>query len=86
MLIIEPDRISTVHTKAAQGRLLDESGDERPALVRGDFGYGNEDILRNWSTESRPTCCVCARRPNAPRLVARQFARQRLRGGIARER
>jgi hypothetical protein len=36
---------TSVHAKAALGRLLDELGDKRPALVRGDSGYGNEGIL-----------------------------------------
>ncbi len=33
------------HAKTALGRLLDELNDRRPALVRGDSGYGNEGIL-----------------------------------------
>ena len=36
---------ASVHIKAALGRLLDELGERRPALVRGDSGYGNEGIL-----------------------------------------
>ena len=35
---------TSVHAKAALGRLLDELGDKRPAMVRGDSGYGNEGI------------------------------------------
>lgn len=33
------------HAKAAIARLLDELGDKTPALVRGDCGYGNEDVI-----------------------------------------
>ena len=33
------------HAKAALGRLLDELGDKAPALLRGDCGYGNEEII-----------------------------------------
>ena len=40
---------SSGHAKAALGRLLDELGEagtvRSPALVRGDCGYGNEDII-----------------------------------------
>ena len=36
---------ASVHIKAALGRLLDELGERRPALVCGDSGYGNEGIL-----------------------------------------
>ena len=31
---------TSAHAKAALGRLLDELGDKRPALLRGDSGYG----------------------------------------------
>jgi hypothetical protein len=34
-----------VHAKAALRRLLDELGDKRPAMVRGDSGYGKEGVL-----------------------------------------
>ena len=36
---------TSVHAKAGLERLLEELGDKRPALVRGDCGYGNEGIL-----------------------------------------
>lgn len=35
---------TSAHGKAALGQLLDELGDRRPAMVRGDSGYG-----RSWS-------------------------------------
>ena len=45
---------SSVHAKAALGRLLDELGDKRPALVRGDSGYGNEGILLELEGRAQP--------------------------------
>lgn len=33
------------HAKAPLARLIDELGDKRPALVRGDCGFGNQDII-----------------------------------------
>jgi hypothetical protein len=110
---------TSVHAKAALGRLLDELGDKRPALVRGDSGYGNEGILAGVGASNNPTCCACARRPmcsawwpsssrakdwsradNQGCQMAEDWlqlhgwskkrrvviVRQRLRGGIARER
>jgi hypothetical protein len=33
------------HAKVPLKRLLDELGERQPALVRGDCGYGNQDII-----------------------------------------
>ena len=114
---------TSVHAKAALGRLLDELGDgpqgRRPALVRGDSGYGNEGILLELEGRNQPYLLRLRQTANVQRLVERQFARsdwsradnqgcqmaedwlqlhgwskkrrvvivrQRLRGGIARER
>jgi len=108
------------HAKAALGRLLDELGAERrPALVRGDSGYGNEGILVELERRGVPYLLRLRQTANVQRLVARQFGaegwsradaqgcqmrearlrlhgwsverrvviiRQRIRGGIARER
>jgi hypothetical protein len=107
------------HAKAALGRLLDELDDKRPALVRGDSGYGNEGILLELEGRGQPYLLRLRQTANVQRLVARQFARddwsradtqgcqmveaelklegwskkrrvvivrQRIRGGIARER
>ena len=38
-------RHSSGHGKAAMARLLDELSEQAPALVRGDCGYGFEDII-----------------------------------------
>jgi hypothetical protein len=36
---------SSAHAKARLAQLLDELGERRPVMVRGDCGYGNEGIL-----------------------------------------
>ena len=61
----------SAYAKPALGRLLDELGEQRPELVRGDSGYGNEGILLE--LENR----------NQPYLLR---LRQRIKNGIARER
>jgi hypothetical protein len=110
---------TSVHAKPALARLLDELADQRPALVRGDSGYGNEGILLELESRHQPYLLRLRQTANVQRLVAQQFARsdwstpdrqgcqmvedelqlqgwskkrrvvvvrQRLRGGIARER
>ena len=68
------------HAKAALGRLLDELGDgpegRRPALVRGDSGYGNEGILLELESRAQPYLLRLRQTANVQRLVAQQFARQ----------
>jgi hypothetical protein len=64
------------HAKAALGRLLDELGDKRPALVRGDSGYGNEGILVTLEQRQQPYLLRLRQTKNVQRLVAQQFARQ----------
>lgn len=63
------------HAKGALGRLLDELGDRRPALVRGDSGYGNEGILVELESRSQPYLLRLRQTANVQRLVARQFTR-----------
>ena len=69
-----------MHAKAALGRLLDELGDgpegRRPALVRGDSGYGNEGILLELESRGQPYLLRLRQTANVQRLVAQQFARQ----------
>ena len=45
---------TSVHAKTALARLLDELGDKRPAVVRGDSGYGNEGILVELESRAQP--------------------------------
>jgi hypothetical protein len=68
------------HAKAALGRLLDELGDERlgnrrPALVRGDSGYGNEGVLVELESRGQPYLLRLRQTKNVQRLVAQQFGR-----------
>ena len=67
---------TSVHAKAALRRLLDELGDKRPAMVRGDSGYGNEGILLELEGRGQPYLLRLRQTANVQRLVARQFARQ----------
>ena len=64
------------HAKAALGRLLDELHDRRPALVRGDSGYGNEGILLELESRAQPCLLRLRQTANVQRLVAQQFSRQ----------
>ena len=66
---------TSVHAKAALGRLLDELGDKRPALVRGDSGYGNEGMLLELEGRGQPYLLRLRQTANVQRLVARQFER-----------
>ena len=71
---------TSVHAKAALGRLLDELSDgpdsRRPALVRCDSGYGNEGILLELERREQPYLLRLRQTANVQRLVAQQFARQ----------
>lgn len=67
---------SSLHAKAALGRLLDELGDQRPELVRGDSGYGNEGILVELENRNQPYLLRLRQTRNVQRLVTQQFARQ----------
>jgi hypothetical protein len=66
---------TSVHAKARLGGLLDELGQRRPALVRGDCGYGNEGILTELESRKQPYLLRLRQTKNVQRLVARQFAR-----------
>ena len=67
---------TSVHAKAALVRLLAELGDKRPALVRGDSGYGNEGILVEPESRAQPYLLSMRQMSNVQRLVAQRFARQ----------
>lgn len=64
------------HAKAALGRMLDDLQDRRPALVRGDSGYGNEGILLTLEEREQRYLLRLRQTKNVQRLVLRQFARQ----------
>ncbi|MFY9513745.1 MAG: transposase [Rubrivivax sp.] len=63
------------HAKAALGRLLDELGSRRPALVRGDSGYGNEGILLTLEERAQRYLLRLRQTANVRRLVAQAFGR-----------
>ena len=67
---------TSVHAKAALGRILQELGERRPALVRGDSGYGNEGILTELEAHQQPYLLRLRQTKNVQRLVAQQFSRQ----------
>lgn len=64
------------HAKAALGRLLDELGDKAPALVRGDCGYGNEDIIDVCEQRGLSYLLRLRKTANVKRLIERLFRRE----------
>jgi Transposase DDE domain group 1 len=62
---------SSVHAKAGLVRLLDELGEHRPALVRGDCGYGNEAILVALEARAQHYLLRLRQTKNVQRLIAR---------------
>jgi Transposase DDE domain group 1 len=67
---------SSRHAKAALGRLLDELGEKAPALVRGDCGYGNEDIIDVCEQRSQKYLLRLRKTSNVKRLIERLFRRE----------
>jgi hypothetical protein len=64
------------HGKAAMARLLDELGERAPALVRGDCGYGNEDIIDVCEQRGLPYLLRLRKTANVKRLIERLFRRE----------
>jgi hypothetical protein len=64
------------HAKAALGRLLDELGDKRPALVRGRLGLRQRGHPADAGERKQPYLLRLRQTKNVQRLVAQQFARQ----------
>jgi hypothetical protein len=69
-------RHTSGHALAAMGRLLDELGDKAPALVRGDCGYGNEDIIDVCEQRGLSYLLRLRKTANVKRLIERLFARE----------
>jgi len=67
---------SSGHAKAAMARLLDELGDKAPALVRGDCGYGNEDIIDVCEQRGLRYLVRLRKTANVKRLIERLFRRE----------
>jgi len=64
------------HAKAPLKRLLDELGDRKPALLRGDCGYGNEDIIDICEERGLPYLLRLRKTNNVKRLIERLFKRE----------
>ncbi|PTT74953.1 transposase [Pelomonas sp. HMWF004] len=67
---------TSAHAKAAMARLLDELGNKAPALVRGDCGYGNEDIIDVCEQRSLSYLLRLRKTANVKRLIERLFRRE----------
>ncbi|MCA3243629.1 MAG: IS1380 family transposase [Rubrivivax sp.] len=67
---------SSGHAKAAMARLLDELGDRAPALVRGDCGYGNEDVIDVCEQRDLRYLLRLRKTANVKRLIERLFRRE----------
>ncbi len=67
---------SSGHGKAGLDKLLDELGARGPAMVRGDSGYGNEDIIDICEKHNRRYLLRLRKTANVKRLIQRLFNRQ----------
>jgi len=67
---------SSRHSNAALARLLDELGPRGPALVRGDCGYGNEDVIDVCEQRGRAYLLRLRKTTNVKRLIERLFRRE----------
>ena len=67
---------SAKYAKAPLERLLDELADQRPQLVRGDCGFGNEDIIAICERRGLPYLLRLRQTANVKRLIERLFRRE----------
>ena len=67
---------SSGHAKAPLKRLLEELGERKPALVRGDCGYGNQDIIEICEEHGLPFLLRLRQTANVKRLIERLFRRE----------
>jgi hypothetical protein len=67
---------SSGHAKAPLKRLLEELGERKPALVRGDCGYGNQDIIEICEEHGLPFLLRLRQTANVKRLIVRLFRRE----------
>ena len=63
------------HGKAPLERLLDELGERAPSLVRGDCGYGNQDMIDICEQRGLPYLFRLRQTKNVKRLLERLFGR-----------
>jgi hypothetical protein len=66
---------SSGHGKAGLSHLLDELGERGPAMVRGDCGYGNQDIIDICERHNRRYLLRLRKTANVKRLIERLFNR-----------
>src|SRR6516225_4638351 len=66
---------TSMYARDGLARLLKELADHRPALVRGDCGYGNEGILTVLEARSQPYLLRLRQTRNVRRLIVRQAGR-----------
>ena len=64
------------HAKAPLQQLLDELGEHQPALVRGDCGYGNQDVIHTCEERELPYLLRLRQTANVKRLIERLFRRE----------
>lgn len=64
------------HAKGPLKRLLNELGEHKPALVRGDCGYGNQDIIDLCEERGLPYLLRLRQTANVKRLIERLFRRE----------
>jgi len=67
---------SSAHAKEGLAKLLDELGARGPTLVRGDCGYGNQDIMDVCEKRDRRYLLRLRKTSNVKRLIERLFNRQ----------
>jgi hypothetical protein len=76
VLVVSGKRHTAGHGRAGLGRLLDELREQAPALVRGDCGYGSEDIMLECEQRQQPYLFRLRQTKNIKRLIERLFNRQ----------
>jgi hypothetical protein len=64
------------HGLSGLERVLDELGEQQPSLVRGDCGYGNEDVLALCERRGLPYLMRLRQTLNVKRLIERLFRRE----------
>ncbi|CDQ11745.1 conserved hypothetical protein [Acidithiobacillus ferrivorans] len=65
------------HAQPGLNRVLDAlSAEQRPYLVRGDCGFGNDAVIREMETRQQPYLFKLRQSPRVKRLLQRAFTRR----------
>ena len=65
------------HAQPGLNRVLDSlSAEQRPYLVRGDCGFGNDAVIREMETRQQPYLFKLRQSPRVKRLLQRAFTRR----------